>query len=219
MNEAKARWWFGLTALAVLAGIVIQMIVAATAEAVRFHSPLSRALNVLVFFTIDSNLILGITSLSLAMNPKRSSTLFSAARLTGVVSIAITGIVFHAVLSKLLDLESWALVADKLTHTVVPIMGVLGWLLYGPRGMISRRIVWLSVIYPVVWLIFTLVRGAVIDFYPYPFVDVTHLGYGRVVVNCVWIALLYLAVASGASALDRRLARTIVPGRGSRPGT
>jgi hypothetical protein len=61
------------------------------------------------------------------------------------VSIAITGIVFQAVLSKLLDLESRALVADKLTHMVLPIMGVLGWLLYGPRGMISRRTVWLSV--------------------------------------------------------------------------
>jgi hypothetical protein len=193
------------------------MIVAATAEGVRFHSPLPRSLNVLVFFTIDSNVIMGATSLLLAMNPKRSSTLFNAARLAGVVSIAITGIVFHAVLGKLLDLESWALVADKLTHTVVPIMGVLGWLLYGPRGMTSRRIVRLAVIYPLVWLTFTLIRGAIIDFYPYPFVDVTHLGYGWVVVNCVWIALLYLALASGGAALDRRLTRTTVPEGGVPP--
>jgi hypothetical protein len=38
--------------------------------------------------------------------------------LTGVVAIAVTGVVFHAVLARLLDLESWALVANNLPHTL-----------------------------------------------------------------------------------------------------
>lgn len=210
MDQTKARLWFGLTALAVLLGLVIQMIVTARLKAGYFATPLSRTLNVLVFFTIESNVIVGATSLLLAMDPRRSSAIFDAARLTGVVSIAITGIVFHAVLAKLLDLESWAFVADKLTHTVVPVMGVLGWLMFGPRGRVSPRIVWLSLLYPVGWLAFTLVRGSIVGFYPYGFIDVSRLGYLRVLVNCLWVAGLYLALAAGAAALDRRLSRSAV---------
>jgi hypothetical protein len=207
MDDAKARAWFGLTTLVVFVGITIQVIVTANAGASFFHTATSRALNVFAFFTIQSNLIVGVTSLLLALNPARSSTVFKTFRLTGVVAITITGLVYHAVLSKLLDLESWALVADNLIHTVVPIMAVIVWLAVGPRGMISRRVVRLSVLFPIAWLIFTLIRGVVVDFYPYPFVDVIKFGYVRVLINCIWVAVLYLAVASGAAAVNRRLSR------------
>jgi hypothetical protein len=99
-------------------------------------------------------------------------------------------------------------VADNLIHTVVPIMAVVVWLAFGPKGRTSPTIVRLSVLFPVAWLIFTLVRGAFVHFYPYPFVDVGNLGYVKVIVNCVWVAVLYLGVAAGAAALDRRLSRS-----------
>jgi hypothetical protein len=207
VTDTKARAWFGLTALAVLTGIVVQAVVAANAKAEFFHTSGGRVFNVFCFFTIQSNLIVGVTSLLLALNPDRSSTVFNTFRLTGVVAIAVTGLVFHAVLARLLDLESWALFANNILHTVVPVMGVLGWLMFGPRGRASRRVMWLSVSFPIAWLIFTLIRGPIVDFYPYPFVDVIKLGYARVFINCVWVAVLYLGVAAGAAALDKRLAR------------
>jgi hypothetical protein len=202
VEPASGRIWFGLTALLVLFGVVVQVLVSANAKAVSFHTPLARGLNVFVFFTIQSNLIVGATSLLLWIDPNRSSTVFKVFRLSGVVAIAITGIVFHAVLKHLLDLESWALVADNILHTAVPVLAVGIWLIYGPRGLTSRRIVWLSVLFPVCWLIFTLIRGEIVGFYPYPFVDVAALGYVRVLINCVWISVLYLGVAAGATALD-----------------
>jgi hypothetical protein len=209
-TREKARAWFALTALAVLVGIIVQVAVAAGAKPpVRFDAATERALNVFVFFTIQSNLIVGGTSLLLVLEPKRSSTVFSTFRLIGVVAIAITGIVFHAVIAQTLDLESWPLVADRLLHLVVPVMGVLGWLMFGPRGLTNRRVMWLSLLFPVLWLAFTLIRGAIIDWYPYHFIDVVHLGYVRTVINCLWVALLTLAVAAGATALDRRLPRRV----------
>jgi hypothetical protein len=105
------------------------------------------------------------------------------------------------------DLERWALVADNLLHTVVPVMAVVGWLMFGPRGRTSSRIARLSALFPIAWLVFTLIRGELVGFYPYPFVDVATLGYGRVLVNCVWVAVLYLGVAFGYTALDRWLSR------------
>ncbi len=207
VNDTKARLWFGLTAFAVLTGITIQVFVSANATGGFFRTAAGRVFNVFCYFTIQSNLIVGVTSLLLAMNPNRSSTVFKVFRLIGLVAITITGIVFHAVLRQLLDLESWAVVADNALHTVVPILGVLGWLMFGPRGLTSPYIMRLSVLFPVAWLTFTLIRGLIVDFYPYPFVDVIHFGYIRVFINCVWVALLYLAVAAGATTLDRWLSR------------
>ncbi|AQA25715.1 hypothetical protein BTZ20_4724 [Rhodococcus sp. MTM3W5.2] len=111
-------------------------------------SPLGRALNVFAFFTIQSNLIVGATSLLLAINPNRSSTVFSVFRLTGLVAITVTGIVTYVALDGLLVFDTWALTADKLLHVAVPIMAVVGWLAFGPRGLTSPRVVKLAVLFP-----------------------------------------------------------------------
>lgn len=66
----------------------------------------------------------------------------------------------------------------------------------------------LTVLFPLAYFAFSIVRGAIIDWYPYTFVDVTDLGYLKVLLNAVWIALLVFAVAAGATALDSRLAAT-----------
>ena len=68
-----------------------------------------------------------------------------------------------------------------------------------------------SIAFPILWLCFTLIRGAVVHWYPYPFIDVTVLGYGGAALNCVWVALLLLGLAAGSDVLDRRLRRPGAP--------
>lgn len=207
-GDRLARFWFGATALTVLAGLVIQILVTAHATTGHFHTPIGRVLNLFAFFTIDSNVIVGVTCLLLVWRLSRASTAFMAARMTGLVAITITGIVYHVALRGLFDLDSWALAADMILHTVVPVMAVVTWLCFGPRGPASRRIALLSLVFPIAWLAFTLIRGAATGWYPYPFIDVAAIGYLKAVVNSVWVAVLFLGVAAGATALDRRL-----PGR------
>jgi hypothetical protein len=79
--------------------------------------------------------------------------------------------------------------------------------MYGPRRLTSRRIVWLAVSFPVAWCLFTLIRGELVGWYPYPFIDVGALGYGKALVNCVWVAVLYVGVAAGLATLDGWLTR------------
>jgi hypothetical protein len=202
MGTSTARWWFGVTAAAVALGVAVNVAVAATAEGGFFTTASARVFNVFCFFTIQSNLIVGVTCLLLALDPRRSSTAFDTFRLIGIVAITITGVVYHAALRSLLDLESWALVGDVLVHTVVPLLAVVTWLVYGPRGRASRRIMWLSLLFLLWWFGFALIRGAIIDHYAYPFVDVIRLGYPRVLVNALWVGVLYLGVAAAAVALD-----------------
>ena len=198
------RVWSWVTAAAVLAGLVIQLFVTANATEGFFSTTPERVLNVFAFFTIQSNILLGATVLL-----DRRSTLFRTLRLNGVLCIAVTGIVYHLVLAGLDELTGWAAVANFLLHTATPLLGVLGWALFGPRGRTDLRIAGWSVVFPLLWLAFTLVRGEFVGFYPYPFVDVNEHGYGQVLLNCLLVAVLFLALAAGATALDRRLSKTV----------
>lgn len=207
MTPKWGRVWFGATAACVLAGVAISAITAANNTGGHFHPAAARAANTFAFFTIQSNLLVGLAVLLLAMRADRSSTAFSVLRLSGLVAITVTGLVFHAVLAQTLDLKSWDAVGNELVHTVVPVMAVVGWLLIGPRRLVSARIAWLSLIFPIGWLAFTLIRGASAHWYPYPFINVTQLGYGGAAFNCIWVALLMLGLAAGATVLDDRIGR------------
>jgi len=206
MDPKWARPWFATTAACVAAGVVIQFLVTADDTTKFGDSYLTRGLNIFAFFTVQSNLIVGATALLLALNPARNSTAFRVFRLIGLVAITVTFIVFHVALSHLLDLDSWAQTANQLLHTIVPILTVVGWVAFGPRGLTSARVAKLTVLFPLAYMAFTIIRGPLAsDFYPYPFADVADLGYARVLINGLWIALLFVSLAAGATALDKRL--------------
>lgn len=202
-SEKLTRAWFAVTALVALTGLGTQ--VAATASA-----PDGRVANLLCFFTIDSNLLVALTSALVALGVARGR-LFTVLWLDALVGIIVTGIVYQVALAGLYDLHGLPLFADTMLHKVTPILFVLGWLLAAPRGALSWPTVWWSLLYPLAWLAFTLPRGAITGFYPYPFVDAATLGYGRVALNCVVIGLFFTALAAGALLYDRRLAR-VEPG-------
>lgn len=196
MSDTPARLWFGGTALLVLIALVTQFVVLLTGPGLvnpNSNTALFRAMNMLAYFTILSNTIVGVTSLLLALNPYRRSTVFCVFRLMGLVAITITFIVYGVALAHLLDLDSWAYFSDVLLHRIVPVVAVLG-----PAG----------------YMVFALIRGAIDRWYPYPFADVNSLGYGRVIVNAVWISVLFFAFVMGAHALDQALPRR---GVGERP--
>lgn len=113
---------------------------------------------------------------------------------------------FQIALADLDQLEGKAAAADFLLHKAVPIMAVVGWVVFGPRGLFTRRIVPYATLIPVAWVLFTLARGPFAsDWYPYPFVDVVDLGYVRVLVNVAVITAFFFGLAAAAVAADRRL--------------
>ena len=105
-----------------------------------------------------------------------------------LLGIAVTGIVYSAILAATHDPNGWREVtSNTLLHYVVPILMVLGWVLFGPRPRTGLRTVLLAIIWPVLWLTYTLVHGALSSWYPYPFVDVAEHGYALVLLYCLGV--------------------------------
>jgi hypothetical protein len=203
-RSVGARAWFGATA----AAVVVQLFVTAGLKGTPFPDLRGRLLNVFCYFTVQSNLLVALTCLLLAVRLDRRSTAFWVLRLTPLVAIAVTGIVFHIALKGLQDLQGAAAVADFLLHTLSPLMCVLGFLVFGPRARITRPIAVMACIFPLCWAVFAMVRGAFIHFYPYPFIDVDTHGYAPVLLNSLLVAVVFAGLSFGALALDRVLPRT-----------
>ena len=83
MSPRWTRPWFAVTALCVIAGVALSVYSAAKNPG-HFHSGVERGFNAFAFFTIQSNLIVGGTTLLLAIRLDRTSAVFGTFRLIGV---------------------------------------------------------------------------------------------------------------------------------------
>lgn len=220
MTPPRARVVHTVTAVVAVAALVLQTVLVVTGDSVLAETevpPLLTRLGRLVsYFTIQSNLLVAVTALQLARDPLRDGRWWRPVRAAALVGITVTGLVHFVLLRPLLDLQGASWVADKMLHMVVPVLAVAGWLLAGPRPRAPWRDALLALAWPVAWLVWTLVVGAVSGWYPYPFLDVGEKGAGSVAVTCVGVTALFLALVAVLSALDRRMPPA--PVRGAAPG-
>ncbi len=94
-------------------------------------------------------------------------------------------------------------------HFVMPVVIVCDWLVDPPRHALPATAVWSWLLFPFVYLIYSAVRGAIVLWYPYPFLGPAHSGgYGGVAVTVIAIAAGFVAVSFIALFLGNRRRRT-----------
>ncbi len=177
---------------------------------------LERLLDWSTFFTILSNVVVAVVMVTLTLRPSlftrddRVGGLWRTLRLDSVLMIIITGVVYNLLLASG-EKTGWDLVSNSLLHIIMPIVTPIIWLLAGPRGLINVRVIAASLILPLVWAAYALVRGQVVGAYPYPFLDVSTNGLASVlgfiaviVVIAILLAALLWAIDAGISRLTGR---------------
>ncbi|SDS42715.1 Pr6Pr family membrane protein [Jiangella sp. DSM 45060] len=210
-DPTTARVWHLVTALIPLAALAMQFALVLDGGNVLVEDgdePPSTALRVANFFsyfTVQSNILVMAGALLLVIDPHRDGRGLRVLRLTGLIGISVTGVVYATLLAPLVDLEGAAQAANIGLHYLTPVLAVAGWLLFGPWPRIDTSTILLTLIWPVLWLVYTLIRGEAVDWYPYPFIDVIEIGYGRTLLNAAGITVLLLGVGWLFLAGDRRL--------------
>jgi len=167
--------------------------------------------NFFSFFTIDSNTltvaVCAIGAVLLAVRGPRSPGWFEMLRAAAVTYMVVTGIVYNLLLRGI-ELPQGSTVpwSNEVLHVVAPAYLVVDWLLAPGRRRLGLRAIAYLLIFPVVWVVYTLVRGPHVTdlvahlpyWYPYPFLNPhTSGGYGSVAVYIVIIAVGIAAVATG----------------------
>jgi hypothetical protein len=165
--------------------------------------------NFFSFFTIQSNIIAVAVLFLLVLVPsERRSSLFEGVRGGAVLYIAITGVVFAVLLAGLQEeLQTTIPWVDFVVHKLMPVALVADWLVDPPRHRLPWWTVAAWLAYPLAWITYTLVRGEIVDWYPYPFVDVSKLGYGGVLGRSVGLTVGFAVAAAALLWLGNRRAR------------
>ncbi|WP_151081616.1 Pr6Pr family membrane protein [Nocardioides cynanchi] len=207
MNRARA--FHALTAVVALVALVLQLVQVTKGSVVLVdaHPPglVDRLLRFVAYFTIQSNVLVLVTATQLVQDPARDGRAWRVVRAAAVSGITVTGLVHWFLLRKLLDLHGADYLADRLLHLAVPLLAVAGWLVLGPRPRVDWGVCLRAAVWPVAWLAVILLQAAATGWYPYPFLDHSTHGWGRVVVVCVGILVLFFAVFAVLREYDRRM--------------
>lgn len=167
-----------------------------------------RVLRFFSYFTIQSNILLLAAVLPLTRDPGHDGRGWRVLRLTSVLGITITGLVYVFVLGPELDPQGLGWWTNAGLHYAAPVLGLGGWLLIGPRPRVTGQTVAWSMAWPLAWIGYALALGAITDWYPYPFLDVTEIGYAAALKALAFVAVLAVVLLLLFRLADRRLPAT-----------
>jgi len=168
------------------------------------------------YFTIQSgliNIVVFAVGGVMALRLPRDTVLFTSVRAATLAYAVVTAGVYNLLLRGIpyegfVGLQ-WP---NEVLHVWIPIVIVLDWLLSPGRPALPWSTLRLALVFPIGWLVYTLVRGGVTGIYPYPFIDPATAGWGSVVIYIVALSAVIVGLVAFAVAYSR-----LLPGRQARP--
>lgn len=111
--------------------------------------------------------------------------------------ILIVGLVYQIVLRAIWQPSGFQMLIDELLHSVIPVYVLMYWFLYINRlGIIPLKLLgWL--LFPFGYFVLVMIRGYVSNYYPYPFIDVSIIGYVNSFTNFIMLTLFALFLMGG----------------------
>jgi hypothetical protein len=118
----------------------------------------------------------------------------------------VTGIVFAWLLSGLEGVQLTAVPWDNtVLHYIIPVAMAIDWIMNPPavRFTFRQALAWL--IFPIAYLMYSLFRGPIVNWYPYPFLNPANGGYGQILITSLIITaggllMIYLVTRIGQKA-------------------
>ncbi|MFI7482724.1 Pr6Pr family membrane protein [Kocuria sp. M1R5S2] len=195
--------------------------------------------NLFSYFTIHSAFLLILAVLLTVLftvSGRPEPGWLTALRALATTYTVVSGAVFGVLIANAEMFGHLFLVplSSKVIHFVLPVYAVADFLLAPGRHRIRWASTWLATVFPALWAVYTLVRGRMVGWYPYFFLDPSVVGgYHAVGTYALGLSVVILAVAFLTVAATRlpavpehavhrrRRARPAAAGRpaaGPRPG-
>ncbi len=165
--------------------------------------------NFFSYFTNLSNVLGSATFLYLVLRWARPRGPLTELFRSGVVtSLALVGITYWTLLVNE-DLGTLDPTVNFIVHGIMPLAIAIDWLFDPPQHRLSLRRAALWLLYPIVYVGYSLARGPFANFYPYPFLNPTNSGgYAMVAGFSVILAAIFLIVLALFIWLGNRLGRS-----------
>jgi hypothetical protein len=168
------------------------------------------------YFTIDSSLINIVVFLVggvMALRLASDSELYTRVRMATLTYAVVTAGVYNLLLRNIPYSGDFVGLPwpNEIIHVWVPLFIVLDWLFSPGRPALEWNSLRLVVIFPVAWLIYTLMRGAASggEIYPYPFLDPATAGWGSVIAYIVGLTAGLVGIGALAVEYGRVRSRRV----------
>lgn len=185
-ERGTARLFLVLAATVAWCGLLLQLYLSLRLSSANGKTVAEGLLIYFGYFTIVTNILVAIVlSLPLVAPASRAERFFNRPGVVTATAAAIAGVglAYFLLLRKVWNPEGWQLVADVMLHYLTPILFLVYWWISVPKQALrwSHVGAWMS--YPLGYFVYMLIRGELTGLYPYYFLDVGSLGYGRTVTN------------------------------------
>lgn len=160
----------------------------------RILSVLQTLNNYISFFTILTNLIVALTCTFLFLNASSRFAKFltkSSTLTATTIYILVVGAVYNLILRFIWNPQGIDMVVDELLHTIIPSLFIIYWFVFVPKNKLNWKLIFNWMLYPLIYFIYIIIRGALCGRYPYPFIDVNTLGYSTVLINSAVLTLAF----------------------------
>ncbi len=174
--------------------------------------------NLFSYFTLWTNTLVAIVATIAALGASSGSRsergedrgFFArpGTRAAVTVYIIVVGLIYQTLLKGLVPMAGLRLAIDTVFHAVIPLVWPLWWLVFGRTGAPlwwRAALGWLG--FPLFYGVYSIARGTLTDRWPYPFMNVSALGFGQVVLNLALMLVLFLGLGLLSIAIDRQLRR------------
>ncbi|MCH7410084.1 Pr6Pr family membrane protein [Belliella sp. DSM 111904] len=198
MKRTLAIIFAGITWFA----LILQLFLAIKNQITPTHETLIRFFS---YFTILTNSLVAVYFTFQARNPN-NNRFSQTGKLSAItVYILVVGLVYQVVLRSTWNPEGMAKLTDELLHSVIPLMTLFYWVLYEKKQKLSWSQIPSWLIYPALYLAYIMFRGYLSGFYPYPFVNVTEIGYNQTLLNSFFVLLVFVGLSGLLIFVGRRL--------------
>lgn len=148
------------------------------------------------FFTILTNSLVAVF-FTLSLVNKPLPVIHRPGTLTALtVYITVVGLIYQFVLRQMWDPTGLQKIVDELLHSIIPLMVIVFWYRYESKPAVKFSQIPQWLIYPLIYLIYVLIRGHFSGFYPYPFINVAAIGWQSVGINSAAVTLLFIGISA-----------------------
>ena len=150
------------------------------------------------YFTLLTNLLVAVCCTCLLLAPtSKWGRFFSKTKTSTAVTvyILIVGLIYNTILRFIWNPTGLQMMVDELLHTVIPLMFLFYWIIFANKSGLKWKDIFPWLIYPLVYLIFVLIRGSFSGFYPYPFIHAGNLGMQQTLINALGVTAIFVVVS------------------------
>ena len=158
-------------------------------------------LNFFSYFTVQSNIIAAVVFILAAIAIVRQKSYgdwFRYVRGGAVLYMLVTGVVYALLLSNNPEANPSLSIDWKnfVLHYLTPVFIVMWWILWPSSKAVSPREALWWLVFPALWIIYTIIRASATGWYPYPFLDPAKAGgAGGVVLYVIGIAVAFIILS------------------------